>query len=133
MYDKKAKKGKKLPKIYDDSRVTPKVQRMQYSTDFGKGKYKRNAYGGAIHQGGYETENVISPDNHRNDIFKFGSTADSGFEMSDAHGIHEGMISTGGPVKPKKKKYTYMTLKNDHKSRSVSSNLGGRMDHTCFI
>lgn len=108
---------------------------MQYSTDFGKGKYRKNAYAGAIHQGGYETENVVSPDNMRNDMFKFGSTNDSGFEMSHADGVgaHEGMISTGGPAKPKRKKYTYMTLKShDHKSRSVSSNLG-RMDHTCFI
>ena len=104
---------------------------MQYSTEFLKGgKGRKGAYASAVHQGGYETENVISPDG-RNDVFKFGSTYDSGFENSDV--MHE-MNNTGGHAKAKKKKYTYMTLKTnqDYKSRSVSSNLG-RMDHTCFI
>lgn len=120
------KSKKKLPRIFDESRGSPK-NRMQHSSDFGKnlGRNKPGIY----HQGGYETENVISPDNMRNDIFKFGSTYDSGFE----HGDHHDMMTTGGQGK-KKKKYTYATLKanNDTKSRSVSSNLG-RLDHTCFI
>ena len=103
---------------------------MQYSTDFAKVKNRR---GFGMHQGGYETENAISPDNMRNEHFKFQNTYDSGFEHSDGQTLHEGMTSTQN-ARVKRKKYTYMTLKtsNDHKSRSVSSNLG-RMDHTCFI
>jgi len=68
-------------------------------------------------------------------MFKFGSTNDSGFEMSHQNDfMQENLLSTGGHGKVKKRKnYTYMTLKNhDNKSRSVSSNIG-RLDHTCFI
>ena len=119
----------------DDSRVSPKPQRMQYSTDFGQGgKRNKILYGnGGVHQGGYETENVVSPD-YRNNVFQFGSTNDSGFDMQTNADMHNDLIMTGGPSKPKRKKYTYMTLKSnkDNKSKSVSSNLG-RMDHTCFI
>ena len=108
---------------------------MQYSSDFARGRNKRGIYGGA-HQGGYETENVVSPDHTRNDIFKFGSTTnDSGFEMSHGNDLimHDNMIHKNVvPKKKKPKNYTYMTLKNDHKSRSVTSNIG-RLDHTCFI
>ena len=77
---------------------------------------------------------MVSPDHTRNDMFKFGSTNDSGFEMSHNDMIHDNLISTGGHgIKKKKKNYTYMTLKNqDHKARSVSSNLA-KLDHTCFI
>jgi hypothetical protein len=53
--------------------------------------------------GGYETENAISPDHTRNDIFKFGSTNDSGFEMSHGNDLmQDNMLMTG--VQPKKKK-----------------------------
>ena len=129
--NKRGKKSRRLPKIHDDSVTSPKG--IQYSSEFTKGRNKRGAYGG-VHQGGYETENVVSPDHTRNDIFKFGSTNDSGFEMSHGNDMmHDNLASTGiqGKIK-KKKNYTYMTLKNDHKSRSVSSNIG-RLDHTCFI
>lgn len=134
---KKAKRGKKLPMIYDDSRVTPKVQRMQYSTDFGVGgKRNKGIYGnGGMHQGGYETENVMSPDNNlKNNHFQFGSTNESGFDISNADIGQDNMTGFGPGPKTKRKKYTYMTIKTskDHKSKSVSSNLG-RMDHTCFI
>ena len=117
--NKKNKKSRRLPKIPDDSVTSPK--NLQYSSEFGgRGRNKR-IYGGA-HQGGYETENAISPDHTRNDIFKFGSTNDSGFEMSHGNDLmlQDNMLSTGvHPKKKKQKNYTYMTLKNDHKSRSV--------------
>lgn len=50
-YDnKKTKKGKKLPKIFDEHRITPKIQRMQYSTEFLKGgKGRKGAYASAVH------------------------------------------------------------------------------------
>lgn len=131
---KKTKRSKKLPKIFDDSRVTPKAQRMQYSTDFGPGKRNKGVYNnGGIHQGGYETENVVSPDHMRNNHFQFGSTNDSGFDVSHTDIGQDNFAGAGG-AKAKRKKYTYMTIKTskDNKSKSVSSNLG-RMDHTCFI
>jgi hypothetical protein len=83
--NKKNKKSKRrLPKIPHSRDMSPK--NVQYSSDFARGGRNHRIYGGA-HQGGYETENVVSPDNTRNDIFKFGSTNDSGFEMSHGNDL----------------------------------------------
>mgnify|MGYP000253281855 FL=1 len=65
---------------------------------------------------------------------KFGSTNDSGFNISNVEMLHDGFQSTGSKAfNSRKKKFPYRTLtSNDDKARSVSS-IVPRMDHTCFI
>ena len=89
-----------------------------------------------MHRGGYETENTIATSDRMQNEMRFGSTEDSGFNISNGdQQVHEGIMSTSGghAINKRKKKYTYRTLAtHDDKARSVSS-LIGKLDHTCFI
>ena len=72
---KKGRKGKLLPSLIDDSRVSPKVpSKLQFSSDFARVGGKKGGKIGATDMGGYATEGGA-------DHTRFNSTYDEGFNQ----------------------------------------------------